>query len=64
VLSDYKGAYVFVPADDSTARKAGVQTGIRDGGFVELTDGVNEEMKVVVVGQGLLKDKAKIRILK
>jgi membrane fusion protein (multidrug efflux system) len=71
VLRELKSAHVFVsgdPADRETgtgtvAEKREVHLGIEEGNYVEVTDGIAAGERVIVAGQGGLKDGSPIRIL-
>ncbi|MCA1758255.1 MAG: efflux RND transporter periplasmic adaptor subunit [Bacteroidales bacterium] len=56
--------FLFVVENDSIARRRVVSTGIAVGGKLEITQGVEENEKVVIAGQGTLKDGMKIKIMK
>lgn len=56
--------FVFVAGADSIAHKRIVTTGISTEKKVEITTGLAENEKVVVMGQEMLKDSVKVRIMK
>ncbi|MGA7615902.1 MAG: efflux RND transporter periplasmic adaptor subunit [Thermoanaerobaculia bacterium] len=62
VIRELQEAHVFV-ADGATARKRAVSLGIEEGDRVEVLSGVRSGEKVIVAGQGGLKDGSPIRIL-
>jgi cobalt-zinc-cadmium efflux system membrane fusion protein len=48
-------AFVFVPLDEEHYRRVGVETGIEQGGFIEIVSGLREGEPVVVAGAFVLK---------
>jgi membrane fusion protein (multidrug efflux system) len=52
------------PAAVPTAQKVKVKTGLRDSGFTEITEGVNEYDLLVVEGQGTLADGTKVEVVR
>jgi len=48
-------AFVFVPVDDEHYRRVDVETGIEQGGFIEIVSGLREGDPVVVAGAFVLK---------
>lgn len=71
VLRELKSAHVFVtgdPPDEETgtgvvAQKRDVRLGIEEGNYIEVLDGVAAGDRVIVAGQGGLKDGSSIRVL-
>jgi membrane fusion protein, multidrug efflux system len=71
VLRELKSAHVFVtgdPPDQATgsgvvAQKREVQLGIEEGNYVEVLGGIAAGDRVIVAGQGGLKDGSPIRVL-
>jgi membrane fusion protein, multidrug efflux system len=63
-LSDEKGDYVFTLNPDTTVSKKYIKVGIRLDDVVEVLSGLNQEDKIVFVGQALIKDKMKVKIAK
>ena len=64
VLNDQKGDYVFVLNSDTTVSRKYVQVGIKMDSTFEILSGLTPSDKVVVVGQTLVKDKSKVKIVK
>ena len=64
VLNDDNGNYIYVIKSDSTVSKKYVQVGIQYNNKDEILSGVNENEKIVFVGQNLIKDNAKVKIAK
>jgi membrane fusion protein (multidrug efflux system) len=64
VLQDEKGDYVFKVGRDTVARENYIKTGISNENYVEVTDGLTGEDKIIVVGQSLVKDNMKVRIVR
>lgn len=62
VLSRDEGNYVY-RINDERAEKVEVSTGLRDGGFIEITGGLSEGDMIAIEGVSLLSDGAKVRIL-
>jgi membrane fusion protein (multidrug efflux system) len=62
VIRELRSAHVFV-AEDNVARKREVTLGLEEGDFVEAIAGVETGEKVIVLGQGGLKDGSEIEIL-
>ncbi|MDR1559261.1 MAG: efflux RND transporter periplasmic adaptor subunit [Clostridiales bacterium] len=61
VLSEQDGQYVYL-AENETARRVKVTTGIDNGVDIEITDGISEGDPVIAKGQSYLKDGSKIQI--
>lgn len=53
---------VFV-VNNGTAAERAVKLGLSNGGWVEVTDGLKDGERVVVVGQGAVKPGAKVRVV-
>lgn len=51
VMLGKNGAYLFVMTKDSKADRRAVKTGVRHNNLIEITEGVTEGEKVVVLGQ-------------
>jgi RND family efflux transporter MFP subunit len=64
VQNDENGNFVFVVTPDSTAHKKYIQLGIQQNGQDEVLSGIDENDRIVVQGQTLVKDRSKVRILK
>lgn len=62
VIRELNNAHLFV-AKEGKAEKRDVEVGIEEGGFVEILGGLEAGEKVIVAGQGGLKDEAPIKIL-
>jgi membrane fusion protein (multidrug efflux system) len=62
VLRELQAAHVFV-AEGDVAKKRSVALGLEEGGRVQINSGLKPGEKVVVAGQGGLRDGAKIKIL-
>lgn len=62
VLRELQAAHVFV-AEGDVAKKRSVALGLEEGGRVQVNSGLKEGEKVVVAGQGGLRDGARIKIL-
>ncbi len=54
--------FLFVVDEDSVAHKRGVYTGISGKQKIEITEGLQENERVVVMGQEMLKDGMKVKI--
>jgi membrane fusion protein (multidrug efflux system) len=63
VLQEEDKYYVFVVNDEMVAIKKFVETGIVANNETEITKGLNENDKVVKVGQELISDKIKVKIV-
>ena len=55
LVSDKTGKAVFV-VEGGTAKRVAVKTGLDDGMWVEVTEGLQENMEVIVVGKTGLTD--------
>jgi RND family efflux transporter MFP subunit len=62
VVSEAGASYVFVAQADSVSKVA-VETGYADDDYIELTTGAKVGDRIVVVGQGGLRQGSKIRVL-
>ncbi len=62
VLRELQSAHVFV-VEDEVAKKRQVTLGLEEGKLIEALDGVEVGERVIVAGQGGLKDGASIKIL-
>jgi membrane fusion protein, multidrug efflux system len=64
VVEDDDGASVIAVVDGDTARRTAVQTGLRDGGLIEIAgEGLRAGMTVVTAGAYGLPAETKVRIL-
>lgn len=63
VLRELQKAHVFVANADEVAEKRVVTLGLEEGDFIEALTGVQAGEKVIVAGQGGLKDGSPIKIL-
>lgn len=64
VLNDQNGDYVFVVNDDNTVSQKYVQLGIQQDNQDEILSGLNENDRVVFVGQTLIRNGSKVKIVK
>ncbi len=64
VLKEDDKSFVFVVNDEMVVNKKYVNVGISSNNETEIVNGVNESDKVVVVGQELISDKSKVKIVK
>jgi membrane fusion protein (multidrug efflux system) len=64
VLNDDNGDYVYLLNPDSTVSKKYIQLGIKQDNKYEILSGINNDDKIVFVGQDLIKDKMKVRVAK
>ncbi|MDN5874742.1 MAG: efflux RND transporter periplasmic adaptor subunit [Sinobacteraceae bacterium] len=55
------GAYVYVVEDDNTVRMQAVETGVSEGGFIQIVQGLKAGLPVVVDGQYHLKPGARVK---
>lgn len=62
VIRELRDAHVFV-ADGNVARRREVTLGLEEGDFIEAVSGVKPGEKIIVAGQGALKDGSPIKIL-
>jgi membrane fusion protein (multidrug efflux system) len=63
VIRELQSAHVFVAKDDDTAERRDITLGMEEGNNVEVTSGLDAGERVVVAGQGGLKDGAALKIL-
>jgi multidrug efflux pump subunit AcrA (membrane-fusion protein) len=64
VLKEGEKNYVFVVNDEMVANKTYVEIGIVANNETEIVKGISENDKVVKVGQELISDKSKVKIVK
>jgi membrane fusion protein (multidrug efflux system) len=64
IQKDEKGNFVFMVNRDSVAYKKYVQLGIQDNNTYEISDGLGDSDKVVILGQDLIKDGMRVKITK
>ncbi len=64
ILKEDEKNYVFVVNEEMLVNKKYVDVGISSGNETEITNGLNENDKVVIVGQELISDKSKVKIVK
>jgi RND family efflux transporter MFP subunit len=64
VLNDDKGKFVYKFASDSTVNKVSVETGLEQEDLIEIVKGLSVSDKIVVVGQTLVKDKMKVKVMR
>ena len=62
VLRELQKAHVYVAADD-VAEKRAVTLGLEEGDLIEVISGVEAGDRVIVTGQGGLKDGSAVKIL-
>jgi multidrug efflux pump subunit AcrA (membrane-fusion protein) len=63
ILMEGKENYVFVLNDDNTVTKKLVVPGIRVDDLIQITEGLTENEKIIIKGQNLLSDGAKVNVL-
>jgi RND family efflux transporter MFP subunit len=63
VIRELQSAHVFVAKDDDTAERRDITLGMEEGDNVEVTSGLDAGDRVVVAGQGGLKDGTALKIL-
>jgi membrane fusion protein (multidrug efflux system) len=64
VLQDEKGDFVFKIGRDSVVSKNYIKTGISNENYVEVTGGLTKVDQIIVVGQNLIKDNMKVRVVR
>ncbi len=64
VLNDKDGDYVFILNPDTTVMKKYVQVGIRQDNNDEILSGIEDNDRIVISGQTLVKNGAKVRVIK
>jgi membrane fusion protein, multidrug efflux system len=64
VLNDDQGDYVYTVNQDNIVNKEYVKVGIRQNNKYEILSGINENQRIVFVGQTLIKNQMKVRIVK
>ena len=64
VKKDEKGSFVYSVSEDNTAIIKYVQTGLESNNKIEIVSGINDNDKVVSVGQELIKENSKVKISK
>jgi membrane fusion protein, multidrug efflux system len=63
VVRELREAHVFI-ADNGFAKRRDITLGIEEGDYIEALSGVKPGEKVIVAGQGALKDGSAIKVLK
>ena len=63
-LNDEKGDFVFTLNPDTTVSKKYIKIGIKMDDKLEILSGLDENDRIVFVGQTLIKDKMKVKIAK
>jgi membrane fusion protein, multidrug efflux system len=63
ILSGNRGKYVFVVERNSAADDRMIQTGIENKDFVEVTDGLKENDRLIIKGFETLRDNSKVKII-
>lgn len=63
IVSRFGESYVFVLNDDLTVEKRTVQTGIEIDNISEILEGLDGSEMIIVRGQTLLEDKAKVKVV-
>ena len=64
VINDDKGQFVYKFTPDSTVRKVYVKTGLQEESLIEIVQGLDQSDRVVVIGQTLIKDKMKVKVVR
>jgi multidrug efflux pump subunit AcrA (membrane-fusion protein) len=64
ILKDDKGTFVYMMSPDSLAQKLYIEKGIEQNNQSEVISGLDDNSKIVVSGQELLKDGMRLRIAK
>ncbi|HKJ81217.1 MAG TPA: efflux RND transporter periplasmic adaptor subunit [Ignavibacteriaceae bacterium] len=64
VLNDQNGDFVFVVNNDNTVNQKYVKLGIQHNNQDEILSGLNENDRIVFVGQTLIKNGSKVKIVK
>ena len=62
IMKNDERKYIFVSKNNIAERKE-VTTGLESGNFVEIISGLNVDENLIIDGQSLLNDKAKIKII-
>lgn len=63
ILSGNRGKYVFVVERNSAADDRMIQTGIENKDFVEVTEGLSENDRLIIKGFETLRDNSKVKII-
>jgi len=63
ILSGNRGKYVFVVERNSAADDRMIQTGIENKDFVEITEGLSENDRLIIKGFETLRDNSKVKII-
>jgi membrane fusion protein, multidrug efflux system len=64
VLRDDNGDYVFKVGPDSIARKSYIKTGIANENFTEVVGGLLKDEKIITVGQSMVRNNMKVRMVR
>ncbi|MFA5404785.1 MAG: efflux RND transporter periplasmic adaptor subunit [Ignavibacteria bacterium] len=62
IRKDDNGSFIYTVSEDNTAMKKYVQTGLESDNKIEIESGLNDNDKVVSVGQELIKENTKVKI--
>jgi len=63
IIEGAESSYVYVISGDAVEKRF-IQTGYAAGGFIEITDGVQDDDEIVYVGHTNLKDGSKVSVIK
>ncbi len=63
VIRELQRAHVFVVKDETTAEKRTVDLGLEEGEVIQILSGVEPGEKVIVAGQGSLKNGSKVKVI-
>ena len=63
ILSGSRGKYVFVVGRNSSADDRRITTGIENQDYIEITDGLNRNDKLIIKGFETLRDNSKVKVL-
>ena len=63
VLRELQSAHVFLAGEGGVAEKREIELGLEEGDFVEALSGVSQGERVIVAGQGGLKDGSPVKVL-
>ncbi len=63
ILSGNRGKYVFVVGRNSSADDRRISTGLENQDYVEITDGLNRNDRLIIKGFETLRDNAKVKVI-
>ena len=63
ILSGNRGKYVFVVGRNSSADDRRISTGIENQDYIEITEGLNRNDRLIIKGFETLRDNSKVKVI-